>query len=301
MLAACELSPPDDTSAPQPKAAPQPAAFVPSAPSRRSTEIKTYYSSLQADLLSQGLMRSDAGGNDTPFTSDMLARNFEQIAFYDEHRIGLRLEKSDGQARLLARWKDPVRIKVEFGPSVLQEQRSKDTQTVNSFAARLAKITNHSVSGTANNANFHVLVRGEDDRSAMADRLAQLLPNLSTFNRSLLQNLTRDMHCLVVVSHSDGPKPTIMSALAIVRAEHPDLLREACFHEEIAQGMGLVNDSPAARPSIFNDDDEFALLTDHDEMLLRILYSTELNIGMSLETARPIVKRLAQAEMGESL
>lgn len=301
MLAACELSPPDDTLASQPKAAPQPAAFVPSAPSRRSSEIRTYYSSLQADLLSQGLMRSDAGGNDTPFTSDMLARNFEQIAFYDEHRIGLRLEKSDGEARLLARWNAPVRIKVEYGPSVPPEQRGKDSQTVKSFASRLNKVTGHPVATTSGAANFHVLVRGEDDREAMSDRLAQLLPNLSSFNRSLLQNLTRDMHCLVVVSHADGPKPTILSALAIVRAEHPDLLREACFHEEIAQGMGLVNDSPAARPSIFNDDDEFALLTDHDEMLLRILYRPELSIGMSLDTARPIVKRLAQAEMGESL
>ena len=32
--------------------------------------------------------------------------------------------------------------------------------------------------------------------------------------------------------------------------------------------MGLANDSPEARPSIFNDDEEYALLTGHDEMLL---------------------------------
>jgi hypothetical protein len=50
-------------------------------------------------------------------------------------------------------------------------------------------------------------------------------------------------------------------AVAVVRAEHPDLLRQSCIHEEIAQGLGLPNDSPAARPSIFNDDEEFALLT----------------------------------------
>lgn len=301
MLCACEFTAPDDPAVQPAKAAPQPAAFVPSAPSRRSGEIRSYYANLQADLLSQGLMRSDAGGNDTPFTADMLARNFEQIAFYDEHQIGLRLEKSDGEARLLARWDKPVRIKVEYGPSVPPNQRSQDSQTVQGFAARLGKVTGHPVSTAQSNANFHVLVRGEDDRAAMANRLAELLPNLSSFNRTLLQNLTRDMHCLVVVSHADGPKPTILSALAIVRAEHPDLLREACFHEEIAQGMGLVNDSPAARPSIFNDDDEFALLTDHDEMLLRILYSPALTIGMSLDMARPVVKRLALEQMGQSL
>jgi hypothetical protein len=44
----------------------------------------------------------------------------------------------------------------------------------------------------------------------------------------------------------------------VIRAEHPDLLRLSCLHEEIAQGLGLPNDSPRARPSIFNDDEEFA-------------------------------------------
>ncbi len=40
---------------------------------------------------------------------------------------------------------------------------------------------------------------------------------------------------------------------------------------EIAQGLGLPNDSPTARPTIFNDDEEFALLTRQDEMMLRML------------------------------
>ena len=39
-------------------------------------------------------------------------------------------------------------------------------------------------------------------------------------------------------------------------------MRRACVHEEMAQGLGLGNDSETARPSIFNDDEEFALLTE---------------------------------------
>ena len=31
--------------------------------------------------------------------------------------------------------------------------------------------------------------------------------------------------------------------------DDPDLLRLSCMHEEIAQGLGLANDSPLARPS----------------------------------------------------
>ena len=86
----------------------------------------------------------------------------------------------------------------------------------------------------------------------------------------------------------------------MIRAEHPDLLRLSCLHEEIAQGLGLANDSPRARPSIFNDDEEYALLTRQDELMLRILYSPELRPGMSLAEAEPIVRMLAARLMGAS-
>ena len=90
-------------------------------------------------------------------------------------------------------------------------------------------------------------------------------------------------------------------AVALIRAEHPDLVRLSCIHEEVAQGLGMPNDSPHARPSIFNDDDEFALLTDHDELLLKMLYDPRLQPGMSLEEARPIIRTIATELMGEEL
>ena len=57
--------------------------------------------------------------------------------------------------------------------------------------------------------------------------------------------------------------------------------------------MGLANDSPSARPSIFNDDEEFALLTKHDAMLLKMLYDKRLTPGMNAEVATPIVRSIA--------
>ena len=295
-LGACTLT----SQGTSPKATPV-ALPLPAAPSEQSASIRKYYSNLQADLLVQGLMRKDGGGPDTPYSADMLARNFERIAFYDEHKIGTRLQASSGEARLLARWDAPVRVTVEFGPSVSKDQRTLDNGLVTNFTNRISSLTGHPVRNAATRANFHVLVVGEDDRSAMQSRFAALLPNLSRANQALLQNLPRDMHCLVVVSHGDSITPRITSAVAIVRAEHPDLLREACFHEEIAQGMGLVNDSPNARPSIFNDDDEFAFLTSHDEKLLQMLYDPRLKIGMSADEARPIVKQMARALTAQSL
>src|SRR6056297_2675042 len=100
-------------------------------------------------------------------------------------------------------------------------------------------------------------------------------------------------HPLSVVAFSGKNDPHIYTqAIAWIRAEHPDLMRSSCVHEELAQGLGLADDSPAARPSIFNDDDEFALLTTHDEELLRLLYSPDLKPGMTPDEARPIIRRL---------
>ena len=58
--------------------------------------------------------------------------------------------------------------------------------------------------------------------------------------------------------------------------------------------MGLPNDSPDARPSLFNDSLEFALLTEHDEILLRMLYDPRLQPGMTVAEARPILPAVAR-------
>lgn len=294
-LTACQL-----LEAPDPAPTPV-AATAPQAPSEASEAIRIYYQRVENDLLIRGLLRVDGGGPDTPVTAEMLARNFERITFFDEHRFGARLEKSDGQERLLSRWDTPVRISMEFGPSVPDDIVAQDSAMVRQFAGRLARVTGHPIAAGRSRANFHVLVVGEDDRTAMQPRYRALLPGLNNPQLAQLLALPRDMHCLVVVSHADGAEPRILSAVAIVRAEHPDLLRRACYHEEIAQGLGLVNDSPFARPSIFNDDDEFALLTSHDEALLAMLYDLRLSIGMSADEARPIVKILAQEMLGDEI
>ena len=64
-------------------------------------------------------------------------------------------------------------------------------------------------------------------------------------------------------------------------------------------GLGLGNDSDTARPSIFNDDEEFALLTTHDEELLRLLYHPNLTPGMTLEQARPLISRILAGDPGQ--
>lgn len=263
--------------------------------SAEARELERYYLSVQNDLLSNGLLRTDGGGADTPFDADDLVRNFERIAFFDEYARGGR----SGGA--LSRWSDPVRLGVEFGDSVPEQQRKKDAADIRSYAARLSRITGFPISTVSQRSNFHVFVAGEDDRDFVQRRLRQLVPDVSDAELALFRDLPKSFYCFVVaVSDRKNPN-TYRHAAALIRAEHPDLVRLSCIHEEIAQGLGLPNDSPDARPSIFNDDDEFALLTTHDEMLLKMLYDPRLKPGMTAEEARPVTRIIARELMGQAM
>ena len=293
-LVACDMpgGAPDQRPAERPPGLAPPKAAPAPGPSDASRALQRYYAAVQADLLSQGLLRTDGGGPDTPYTDNTLMRNFERIAFYDEYERDAGLQRSSGEAVGLRKWTRPVRMSVEFGDSVPEDQRAVDEDMVRDYATRLGRITGHPVSVVRGNPNFHVLYMGEDDRDQAVARIKEVVPNVSPSTLRLFQTLPRTIHCLVIAFSESQNENSYGRAIAFIRAEHPELMRRSCVHEELAQGLGLANDSPYARPSIFNDDDEFALLTTHDEILLRLLYHPDLTPGMTPDQARPIVARI---------
>lgn len=286
-LTACQLAPSS-----------RPDTGVAGTPSRASESLRNYYTALQSDLLTRGLLRTDGGGPDTPFSPEMLARNFERIAFYDEYTRGAGLQRSGASSGGLRRWSGPVRINAEFGASVPDAMRSQDTADIRAYATRLGNVTGHAISYTSNRPNFHVLVMGKDDEAQLLERVRQIIPGVDARVLNLFSNVPRPIHCLVMAFSASDNDYDYRTAIAYVRAEHPDLMRKSCYHEEMAQGLGLANDSPDARPSIFNDDDEFALLTTHDEALLSMLYDPRMSIAMPIDQARPILHILAREKAG---
>ena len=294
VLAACDITP--ITGAPTTEPATSPA---PQRPSEQSVALARYYGRVQADLLAQGLLRTGGGGVDTPYTDTDLARNFERIAFYDEYSQSGGFQSASTEAGRLRKWTSPVRIAMEFGDSVPQDQRVTDTTMVSDYTKRLARITGHPISFVRSNPNFHVLIMGEDDREQALNRILEIEPGVNAITLSMIRTLPRSIHCIVVAFAAPDDNHSYKRAVALIRAEHPELTRRSCVHEELAQGLGLANDSPRARPSIFNDDDEFALLTTHDEELLRLLYDPALKPGMKPDEARPIIRRLLAARNGE--
>jgi len=262
-------------------------------PSLESENLAIHYKSLQEKLLAQDLLRTDGGGVDTPFTDTILARNFVRIALFDEYVTDGDLLRPQATLSNLRRWDQPVRFGLEFGASVPPDQREKDKLAVSDYAARLARVTGHPMRMSAFNPNFYVLMLSEDDRPDFADRIREIVPGIGTSTLNAMINLPRDQLCIVVAFSRDEGS-SYSEAIAIIRAEHPPLLRLSCIHEELAQGLGLANDSPKARPSIFNDDEEFGLLTTHDELLLKMLYDPRFTAGMMPAEAAPIARTIAR-------
>ena len=299
-LAGCALGP-FGAAGHAPKAAPRPLPAPGEAraqpPSAESEGMRAYYTQVAAQLAGQGLMRQDIAPRDAPFGTRQLVQNFIRIALYDEytHQGGALVARES--ASRLRRWEAPVRMSVDFGASIPLDQRARDSADISAYAGRLARASKHPVQVVPRGGNFAVLIVNEDERRALAPRLRALVPGIDATSVRAITDLSPATFC-VVFAFSEGNSASYSRAVAVIRGEHPDRLRLSCLHEELAQGMGLANDSPRARPSIFNDDEEFALLTRHDELLLQILYDPRLRPGMTEAEARPIIETIAAELLG---
>ena len=197
----------------------------------------------------------------------------------------------------MQRWTEPVRVSLRFGASVPADRRATDTARINSYLALLQRVSGHPIYLDDIAPNFFIRIASVDERAALGPDLTGALSELSPAQVNAVTRMDVSTYCLVY-AQSDGAQQAIRRAFVVIPSEHPDLLRLSCIHEEIAQGLGLTNDSRSARPSIFNDDEEFALLTRQDELMLRILYDPALRPGMTEAVARPIVFDLASRLLG---
>jgi hypothetical protein len=238
-----------------------------------------HYARVQAQLLSQGLLRTDGGGRDTPFTDRMLAENFIRIALFDEYT---RTVSGFVRARMttsrIRKWQAPVRVGLRFGATPPVSPRGRMTARISSLLQRLSSVTGHPIS--AGRPRAQLLHPHRDRRRTPKHWARQIRADparpLRLPKSAGITDMPRSTYCLVYALSDPNTGSTYTRAFAVIRAEHPDLLRLSCLHEEITQGLGLPMTALTARPSIFNDDEEFALLTPMDELMLKMLYNPAL-------------------------
>ena len=257
-------------------------------PSASSLAVAAHFTRTEAHLRAQGLMRRDGGGPDTPFGPRELTENFVRIALYDEYVSNAGQLTQQETPSVLRRWQTPVRIGIRFGASVPEETRIEDRALITALASRLSRQTGLSIRVSDMAPNYWVYVVSEDERPGLGPEWARLFHGLDPRELDSVTGMGLSTFCMVLAI-SEGHSPIYSGALAVIRSELPPALRESCYHEEIAQGLGLANDYVGARPSIFNDDEEFATLTRMDELMLKMLYDRRLRPGMTEATVRPLL------------
>ena len=294
-LAGCAM-PAGDLLAPDASAAPPPRPVEAARTDPVSEALASYFRNIQDQQLGQGLLRLDESALPPALDEARLSDVYVEIALRDEYRRDGGRFRASGESAPLRRWAGPVAYRLEFGDSVPAGTRQRDRAEVTRLVRDLADTTGHPLrllpEGSTTGANFHVLVLSEGERRAIGPRLRTLVPGIDDPTVDLITSLPRTANCLVVAFAGRGQQ-VYTNAIAVIRTELPDLTRISCYHEELAQGLGLPNDSPVARPSIFNDAQEYARLTGLDRLLLRLHYDERLRPGMREEEARPIIREIA--------
>lgn len=265
----------------------------PAEPDLRGEALEKLYANTERAIRAQGGLRTERVPADVPFSLEQLTRNFERVAFFSEFSGRGRQLRGRGRPITLTRWEGPIQLGVLFGPSVSAQQKRKDLADVRELLAVFRRTSGLDIRYVPDgDVNFLVVVLEREEQLAFANQILQdgtFPPDIAAGLRASRPSIL----CSASLTNPSEAEREIVFAWALIKSEHNNVMRTSCFHEELTQALGLLNDSFAARPSIFNDDEEFALLTLHDEILLRMLYDPRLRTGMTAREARPLLPQIA--------
>jgi hypothetical protein len=244
-----------------------------------------YWRDWQTTAQRVGLLRTERAPADAPFTNADLIENFRQIIFYDESVV------EDGIYRQQRAPRNLEKFESDISYSVIGEGVSEvDLAQIAGIVKRISRATGLKIEeGEAEESEIRLMILNRAERKALAARLRE-----NTRMTALPNHLEADMVGNVCAAFPLEGRVIPVIYLIVIPDEVSGLLRHVCIEEEFAQAFGPAGDYDEARPSIFNDDHEFAFFTVHDERLFRVLYDPRLKNGMTEEQAMPIVRRIVE-------
>ncbi len=250
------------------------------------SQTAEYWRKYEAMLTDKGKLRADRAPADAPYSNADLVRDFQAIMLHREHaRKGGDFVK-DAAARRLKKLAPEVRIDIR-GSTV----DDADMANIRDLMGRLGRVTGVHMVESPEDPTIRLMILTQEERLAFA-RYAAQSPRWKFISQNVANGLGRAV-CGTYYSR-DRQRPGRVDYIIVIPAEVHGILRRSCIEEEMGQTFGPGADYDKARPSIFNDDAEFALMTDHDEDLLRILYDPRLKAGMTADEAMPVVEAIVQ-------
>ncbi|MBE3639765.1 DUF2927 domain-containing protein [Mangrovicoccus sp. HB182678] len=192
-----------------------------------------------------------------------MARDFLDLSFQLE----------SGQALpVFTRFEEPITIAVTGLPSAALEKELRR------LTKRLESEAGLDVRRTADPATATVTIEGVSTRDMQRSVPAAacfVLPTRITWDEFRRAPRSPDY------SWTRLTRRSAVSAFVPVDTSQQEI--RDCLHEEIAQGLGPLNDLYRLGDSVFNDDNLNPVLTGFDMLMLRATYSPMLRSGMSRE------------------
>lgn len=210
-------------------------------------------------------------------TSTWQDKRYIERSFYD---IALNAEyRSERVPKVVKRWNRPIRVWMRSGAGDSERQR----KLLEGHLRTLGEIARLSVRLVDNrrDANVRIFFAAE----------AELRPLVRREMPATALRQLKHSQCLGSIRFNREAE--IIAGTVVIpveRALASDKL-EPCIVEEVTQMLGLINDSRFARNTVFSDNTENESLTGLDYLLIKLLYSPQLEPGMSLREAMPLVRR----------
>ncbi len=191
-------------------------------------------------------------------SQDMLARQFERIAFTSEYG-------GQNRAGRLIRWSGPVRVRLTgHMPDRFRVEVERQLAELRALSGLAIEIAQEGAEG---------------------------LPPPMTIEFSNSRGGTTfepDAPCRTLIWEDRY----VISKVQIYIAPYPDYVRRHCIAEEVTQALGLADDSPLIRDSIYHDASARQRIAPWDALMVRVLYDPRLKPGMTKAEAMPIVRRI---------
>jgi hypothetical protein len=224
------------------------------------------------------------------------------LAYADDARelrdfatLALGREHEQTRAGRIIKWVKPVRV------GVLGERRREVFPLVRLHVQHLRTITGHDIRAVGDGEiDIAVIVVARLDRAnvaAHADVFRRLFRDEAAYE-AYLGRIERGEFRPICLStlRTRGPSSEIGLAVTFIPLDRGPEVVYQCVVEELAQLLGLPNDSDEVEPSIFNDRSPYVDLTERDTLFLRVLYDPRIRPGMNYEE----LARVFPAALGDA-
>ncbi|MBF0358072.1 MAG: DUF2927 domain-containing protein [Magnetococcales bacterium] len=199
--------------------------------------------------------------------------NFEIIAFGSEYQ--------PKTWKGLRKWKDPLRIGLQGNyPDYIEDDTIQFTADLTAITGHQVELyyskkmqQNHSLAKDFNKNKVNVIIFYEP--------LKNIRKKVGKYFKDRPHELDIILEEATCFAKFFTRRLEIKAAIVVIPDHHPQRIARACIVEEIAQIMGLPNDSNLVGESVFKDRGRHNELTPHDRLLLKILYDRRLHFGMS--------------------